>query len=509
MKRYQMLIVDDDVFFRKYLNKIISRNYNEIDVCEFPSAKHALNYLTRNSADFILTDISMPQMTGVEFIQCLKESGYKMPCAVLSSYDDFSYVRETLRLGAVDYLLKHDTQESDICRVIQSCIDICALNKQKKVPFIEDGHRLVVGMQSRKYIEGKINKQDYIESLKRSYLGMCYNKNFFIVCRDYKIEMSSATILSENKSDIEYEYTYYENTQGKYIYIVWIINTQEISEINEFVTLFLYSVLCCSDSEQLGVSGVSYKIDMLQQCFEQAVDAQHQAFVHQRKQILHQYISYDRIEHITKQVIQMEDKFSEIRTLDKEKTLKDVEEIMSLLYQGYYRMEDWAKTIRRILNYFIKRLYNENFVLEESGIHDVKDIYQLLNKEKVLKWLESFFVYYNSKKKEQSYTELTIKVMEYIDKNVMQYIAIKNIANELQYSENYISKQFKIDTGLRIKEYVNICKIERAKEMLLSNRYKVYEIADKLQYNTDAYFCVVFKSVTGMTVTEYINDVSG
>lgn len=509
MKRYQMLIVDDDVFFRKYLNKIISRNYNEIDVCEFPSAKHALNYLNENSADFILTDISMPQMTGVEFIQCLKESNHQMPCAVLSSYDDFSYVRETLKLGAVDYLLKHDTQESDICRIIQSCIDICVLNEQKKVPLIEDAHRLVIGMQSKRYIEGKISKKNYIESLKKSYLGMYYNKSYFVVCRSYKIEMNTAAVLNEHKSEIEYEYTYYEDTQGKYIYIVWVINTQEISEINEFVTLFLNNVLCCNDFEQLGVSCMSYKIDMLQQCFEQAIDAQHQAFVHQRKQILYQYITYDTIDKITKLVVQMEDKLSEMRVLDKEKTLRYVEEIMSLLYKGYYCKEDWAKTIRRILNYFIKRLYNENFVLEESGIHDIEDIYQFLNKEKVLKWFENFFTFYNYKKKEQSYTELTIKVMEYIDKNVMQYIVIKDIANELQYSENYISKQFKIDTGLRIKEYVNICKIERAKEMLLSNRYKVYEIADKLQYNTDAYFCVVFKSVTGMTVTEYINDISG
>lgn len=507
MKQYHMLIVDDDVFFRKYLNKIISKNYNEIKVLEFPSAKHALNHLGENIVDFILTDISMPQMTGVEFIKHLKENSYQMPCAVLSSYDDFSYVRETLKLGAVDYLLKHDTSEADICRVIESCIEKCILIEQEKSSVVEGGERILIGIDSRKYIQDKISEQEYMESLKESYVGKCYNKNYFVLCRKDISQRHATFTPSEDVENVAFEYTYFENANGEYIYIIWFLNTENINIINEFVSIFSKTVLCCDDGERIGISEVGYKIDKLSYYYEQALEAKHQALMHERYQVVYPYVIYEDIVNITKSISKMEEKLNESRILDREKVKNDIERIMDMLYSGYYRIVDWEKSIRRILNYFMKRAYSENIILDESTINDTEVIGQMLDKGKVLKWIEAFFEIYDKEKREKSYTELTIKVMEYIHNNVMGYIVIKDIADKLQYSENYISKQFKSDTGLRIKEYVNICKIERAKEMLYSKRYKVYEVADKLQYNTDAYFCVVFKSVTGMTVTEYINNI--
>lgn len=75
--------------------------------------RQALAYLQHESVDLVLTDIRMPGMDGLSLLRAVRGLGPQAPAVALAStYSDFSYAREGMQHGALDYLVKPYTEES-------------------------------------------------------------------------------------------------------------------------------------------------------------------------------------------------------------------------------------------------------------------------------------------------------------------------------------------------------------------------------------------------------------
>ena len=90
----------------------------------------------------------------------------------------------------------------------------------------------------------------------------------------------------------------------------------------------------------------------------------------------------------------------------------------------------------------------------------------------------------------------------YIHSHVSQQITLEEIASAVGYTEYYLTKKFKSETGVRMVDYIKEARIQQAKVLLLSE-LSIQEISDELQFNTRSYFSKVFKEVTGMTPVQY------
>lgn len=77
------------------------------------------------------------------------------------------------------------------------------------------------------------------------------------------------------------------------------------------------------------------------------------------------------------------------------------------------------------------------------------------------------------------------------------------ISNKLHYNYSYLSHIFAEREGTTIESYLIKLKIERVKELLSFNRYTLSEIAWKLKYSSVQYLSNQFKTVTGITVSDY------
>ena len=75
-------------------------------VAEADNGKRALDYLLCGNVDLIFTDIRMPVMDGMEFIQKARSQFPKIPIFVLSGYDEYEYMRKALKNNVMDYILK-------------------------------------------------------------------------------------------------------------------------------------------------------------------------------------------------------------------------------------------------------------------------------------------------------------------------------------------------------------------------------------------------------------------
>lgn len=75
-------------------------------VHESTNGIEALDWMRKNEADLIITDIRMPVMDGLALIEQLCSEEIQTDVMIVSGYDDFQYAQKALRFGVVDYLLK-------------------------------------------------------------------------------------------------------------------------------------------------------------------------------------------------------------------------------------------------------------------------------------------------------------------------------------------------------------------------------------------------------------------
>ncbi|WP_053242822.1 response regulator [Clostridium sp. DMHC 10] len=102
-----VFIADDDRIIRKGLVKIIDNNMKEFKIVgEAANGSAALEKIKELKPDILVTDIKMPVMDGIELINNIKKLSLKTRSIVLSGFDDYKFIRETFKNGAVDYILK-------------------------------------------------------------------------------------------------------------------------------------------------------------------------------------------------------------------------------------------------------------------------------------------------------------------------------------------------------------------------------------------------------------------
>ncbi|GIP33248.1 response regulator [Paenibacillus sp. J2TS4] len=107
----RLMVVDDEPIIRAGLMKLI-RQYNpHCDVVGLPNGAAALEQISRQAPDLVLTDIRMPKMDGLELCRQIDELQLQIKTIVISGYSDFCYAQKCLTYGVKEYLLKPITEK--------------------------------------------------------------------------------------------------------------------------------------------------------------------------------------------------------------------------------------------------------------------------------------------------------------------------------------------------------------------------------------------------------------
>lgn len=104
-------LVEDHPVLRGVLCEYISSLPAVSKCTTAPDAESALVELDNLRPDFILVDLSLPGMNGVELIRELRRAHPDLPLAILSGHRSLAYARDAFAAGADGYLLKGDMDE--------------------------------------------------------------------------------------------------------------------------------------------------------------------------------------------------------------------------------------------------------------------------------------------------------------------------------------------------------------------------------------------------------------
>jgi len=102
--KLEILYVEDDQPLLKETTKILEKIFKSVDTAQ--SGAEGLWKFTQNSYDFIITDIEMPELNGLEMSQKIKEINPDIPIVIISAYSNSSYLIEAINIGINYYVLK-------------------------------------------------------------------------------------------------------------------------------------------------------------------------------------------------------------------------------------------------------------------------------------------------------------------------------------------------------------------------------------------------------------------
>lgn len=118
-----MLLVDDSPLFCAQFRGLARwEDYGLTVLGEARNGQDAIARIGENQPDIILTDISMPVMDGIGLIEYVRAHYPHIPVIALSAYDDFDYVRSSLRSGACDYILKHKLDVDKLVELVRDAV---------------------------------------------------------------------------------------------------------------------------------------------------------------------------------------------------------------------------------------------------------------------------------------------------------------------------------------------------------------------------------------------------
>lgn len=111
----KILIIDDEPKIRNGLSNLLSRREGWEVAGAYENASEALKYLAVNRVDVMITDIKMPEISGLELIARIRERDKKTAIIILSGYSNFQFAQRAIELGVSRYLTKPTNPRELIC----------------------------------------------------------------------------------------------------------------------------------------------------------------------------------------------------------------------------------------------------------------------------------------------------------------------------------------------------------------------------------------------------------
>ncbi len=122
MKKYRVLLVDDEPEIRDCLQVLATKSDLEFD--QAPDGRAALDMILSTDYDCVVSDIKMPRMSGIEMLKALRHKGKDVPVVFISAFATEDFAKEVCDYGAVKLL--HKLEILKVRERIQEAIDFKA-----------------------------------------------------------------------------------------------------------------------------------------------------------------------------------------------------------------------------------------------------------------------------------------------------------------------------------------------------------------------------------------------
>ncbi|WP_136604197.1 response regulator transcription factor [Paenibacillus dokdonensis] len=527
---YKVMIVDDEMLARVGIKSLIPwEESGFVVVKEAENGKKAFEWIMENPVDIVITDIKMPIMNGIELIRQVRERKPGVKFLVLSSFDDFEYVREALKNGAEDYFIKLQMNPEQLLGQLVKVAEKLELEQKQQESQSGTNRSQELALIREKLLKDLIYGWIHSETEYRQRM------------KEAEMELPDGQVVS-----IMFQ------TDGMEIYERY--REDEIHLLNYAIVNILNEMT--HDQQAFPVSVHPKEFVILYFCrpgLDPALFLEQAGHLADAiKAALKQYLNFTVSMAISEPVSSL---------LEVKQSYRQAMEALGLSYAFpggstiYYRelqtlggsteAADIAKEMRK-LGHFMKR-YEDNQVYrtlgsirqllmnlhghsldtfkmysapiayllsssrggDDSGWMDMqlKQMDKWTVKSDAIQWLGQVQEeWMDGMSGDTDSSRLILSAKRYIRKNYASSLTLETVAEYLQLSPSYFSNLFKKETGQNFIDYVTGLRIEQSKILLRTTEMKIYEVGHAVGYENEHYFSRVFKKVVGCSPLHYKSD---
>lgn len=127
---YRVLIVDDEMIERMALGRKLERHFGDVfQIFQAEDGTQALESFQKDGIQIVVMDIGMPGMSGVEAAEKIRRMDRNAVIIFLTAYDEFSYAKRAISIGALEYLLK-PCDDEELLPVMEEAVRQVDLRKK-------------------------------------------------------------------------------------------------------------------------------------------------------------------------------------------------------------------------------------------------------------------------------------------------------------------------------------------------------------------------------------------
>lgn len=492
---YKVLVVDDEKVGRTGIRMLLKQTPYDFDIIEAENGRMALNYLMRNDVDFLLTDIKMPFMDGIELIEEVSKIKPKTEMIILSGYSDFDYAKKAIQMGVSEYLLK-PIDPNEFNQSIHHIVE----NYNKKLREVEIKkqqeqlvkehilYSLVNGVtidQIERQVQVKI--KNHIHNYERMML-LEFENNFFA-------EINNIEDLLDSIIGFPFDYLNLNLQQSIILFEcnledkLKVIAQEIIQTINIRYNRKCYVALSnqITSLESLGII-LSELEDLIDYKY---FDTSTQLF-------LPKYSSKN---------LDLKDLDNKIKLIEDDLQKKDYSSLKlrtKTLFNDYSSSIDFLKfKLSPVLQSITSSLiYSEK---QSEVISQIATFYHTGELAIINKIISEFVDEIEKEKsKDSRYIHKEVEsVKKYIYNNYHLDLSVDQLAEYVCLAPSYLSHIFKKETGENLGKFIKRVRMEKAKDLLENSYEKIVAISVAVGYQNVSYFCQSFREYYGISPQKY------
>ena len=526
----KMVLADDEPLILKGLKKIINWSEYGIEITgEAANGPQAEQLLLSEKPDIFLSDICMPGKNGIELLQMLHDRNINTKVILLSGYQEFSYAKEAIAFGALEYILKPIDKEqlAVAIRKASSLIrkereetglreKLARYEMERTDTILENAwEHLIAGTISPPEI--KVLAPDIGDGFY-TVVNIIIDELFdnplaFAAGEIQLIQYSVCTLIQKM---LEEKKAGHALMKGQQITLVLCYpekrpaptEAQDFAgEVGRMVKNQMMKTVTIGIGEM--VSG----LELVPRSYQSALRAFEDRF----------FAGNDRIimatqEHIPK--YQVEDLYLEQKKLCNGLLTNERELFDESLANIKYIVSDIAWGDKETaIGYYLTTLANLSRELSGYGIdlesladktgRISKELKGLATLNELHSWLTKYLDEITRRigfQIKSSEPQVIKKVKKYIEDDYNHDITLEAVAGIACMNPNYFSVFFKNHTGENFRDFLLRIRMEKALGILLSTECKTYEIADQVGFNDPKHFSEMFKKYYGKNPMEYKKD---
>lgn len=484
----RIILADDEFLVRMAFTNTINWEEHGFELIGAVSnGLEAWEMIQKERPDIVITDLTMPKMGGLELIEKVKQA--EIPCefVVLSCHNEFEYVKQALKLGVFDYILKLSMDMDELMNIMERLKEKIIKERSKEVHVTTrtmdrfekqemanmQFRAIVVDAERNHEVEKESKSREQIPGLMEQVLSELTHKEIFI-------------------------------SHGMPVLLLW----EESQKLN-----VLLSELLQEAKRYLGISlnvGVGSRVkgnDRIRQSFDEAVAAyRHRFYKGEYSIVFYEDLSYQDSKAMNFQLLfpgftqLLEDEKTDLKKLQDE-TAKELD---TLRQKENVEPEQLRMYLHELLTRIKVKLENEDLKIDEALYAEA---YQCINRLDYLEDIKQDLIYFLNTALDQmtfiEENELIKRVKGYVKKNLSEDLRVCEVSGRLGVNPDYMSHLFVVETGMRYTDYVNRTRIDQVCELLKTTNDKIYEIGERCGFENTNYLVRVFRRYVGMTPLEW------